>query len=541
MQIPIVDAAVQHDCPYDGQMHILVLRNALHVPSMKNNLVPPFVMREAGMRANDTPKMQTIEPTEEDHSTHLPDTDFRIPLSLWGMFLHSVASTPTAEQMMEAEDVCLLTPSRMNPHCDLHTTNKENMLDWEGDVTQRKDRAQMLLSDIPEDTAVTASAQVSSAESEKIDNVLQRHSVPHDEEAHPRWKPIPRVADEASCVLAGVSPTLDDQVLHGRLAEQAEMGRFKVAIGSTNALEGECLVETVDKDSDSDSDKDEDQTLDEEDEDQALDDLFETVTKGEIDLDKTMISAAHAGTSKGVDPAHLSKTWKIDLKTAERTLEVVTQGSKRTDDPKLSRNYGINDRMLQHKRIGEHFFMDTFFATKKAGKSSRGHNCCQLFVTDNGFVRVVLMKSKAEVLQAAKRFAKEIGAPEAIMCDMAGEQTSHALKSFCQEIGATLQVLEEGTPWANKAELHIGLIKEAVRKDMKESDCPLAFWDCCVERRARINNLTAKDLFTIHGTNAHTALTMERMVMCPTHASTNGMIGATFANKRSVFPSTKRC
>ena len=63
--------------------------------------------------------------------------------------------------------------------------------------------------------------------------------------------------------------------------------------------------------------------------------------------------------------------------------------------------------------------MDAFFATKKAGKSSRGHNCCQLFVTDKGFVCVVLMKSKAEVLQAAKQFAKEIGAPEAIACDMA--------------------------------------------------------------------------------------------------------------------------
>ena len=39
-----------------------------------------------------------------------------------------------------------------------------------------------------------------------------------------------------------------------------------------------------------------------------------------------------------------------------------------------------------------------------------------------------------------------------------------------------LRVLEEGTPWANKAELYIGLIKEAVRKDMKDSNCPLAFW-----------------------------------------------------------------
>jgi hypothetical protein len=97
MQIPIVDAAIRCDCPYDGKMYVLVLRNALCVPSMKNNLVPPFVMREAGMRVNDTPKMQTIEPTEEDHLMHLPDTDFPIPLSLWGMFSYFITSKPTAE------------------------------------------------------------------------------------------------------------------------------------------------------------------------------------------------------------------------------------------------------------------------------------------------------------------------------------------------------------------------------------------------------------------------------------------------------------
>jgi hypothetical protein len=68
-------------------------------------------------------------------------------------------------------------------------------------------------------------------------------------------------------------------------------------------------------------------------------------------------------------------------------------------------------------------------------------------------------------------------------------------------------VLEEGTPWANKAELYIGLIKEAVRKDMKESNCPFVLWDYCIERRACTNNLTAKDIFKLHGRNAHTAST----------------------------------
>jgi hypothetical protein len=86
MMTSIVDAAVGYDCPHDGQACIFVLRNVSQVPSMKDNLMPPFVMREAGIRVNATPKIQTIKPTEEDHLTCFSESDFRIPLSLWGMF-----------------------------------------------------------------------------------------------------------------------------------------------------------------------------------------------------------------------------------------------------------------------------------------------------------------------------------------------------------------------------------------------------------------------------------------------------------------------
>ncbi len=68
-----------------------------------------------------------------------------------------------------------------------------------------------------------------------------------------------------------------------------------------------------------------------------------------------------------------------------------------------------------------------------------------------------------------------------------------------------MRVLEEGTPWSNKAELYIGILKESVRKDMKDSGAPLPFWDYCVERRARVHNLTASSLFQVHGSNPHTA------------------------------------
>ena len=157
--------------------------------------------------------------------------------------------------------------------------------------------------------------------------------------------------------------------------------------------------------------------------------------------------------------------------------------------------------------------MDTFFVTrntsgKKKGRrttSKRGHTCCQLFITDKGFIYVVLMKTKKEDPQAVKQFAKEIGAPDAIIFDAAGEQTSGALRECFHNIGTTLQVFEEGTHWANKAELYIGLLKESVSKYMKESNAPLVFWDYCVERRSRINNLTAKtNMFQLHGSNAHT-------------------------------------
>ena len=83
------------------------------------------------------------------------------------------------------------------------------------------------------------------------------------------------------------------------------------------------------------------------------------------------------------------------------------------------------------------------------------------------------------------------------------------MKSFLNKIGTSLRVLEEGTPWANKAELHIGLLNKAVRKDMKEAGSPVPLWDYCLERRARINNLTAKDLFQLHGQNAHFTVTGE--------------------------------
>jgi hypothetical protein len=132
----------------------------------------------------------------------------------------------------------------------------------------------------------------------------------------------------------------------------------------------------------------------------------------------------------------------------------------------------------------------------------------QLFVSDKGFVYVVPMKSKSDFPFALKQFAKEIGVPLALICDPSGEQTSNNVKRIARDMDLTMKVLEESTQWANLAELYIGLMKESIREDMRTSDCPIVFWDYCAERRALVNNLTAKKLPQLHGvSNAHTLTT----------------------------------
>ena len=66
-------------------------------------------------------------------------------------------------------------------------------------------------------------------------------------------------------------------------------------------------------------------------------------------------------------------------------------------------------------------------------------------------------------------------------------------------------MLEQKTQWANRADLYVGLLKEAVRKDTKTDCSPLVLWDYDAERLAMILSLTVRDLFQLQGSNPYTA------------------------------------
>ena len=251
MQVPIIDAAVQYECPYSGTLQVLVIQSALHVPSMRHNLVPPFMIREEGIQVNDTPKIQVNDPTTSDHSIYFPETDFRIPLSLWGVFLYFPSSKPMAQTLKETEEVYLLTPSRWNPHCDSYAQNEENMLDWEGNM----DRMQILIDDLPDGVKMVGSTQISSVELVRIDAIVEARAAEACEVIETPYRAVPAKVDEVSAVLSGVSPNLVEVMLLNHLSAHRNLGMFQVTIGfTTDAPRGTYLVETVtDNDSESSS------------------------------------------------------------------------------------------------------------------------------------------------------------------------------------------------------------------------------------------------------------------------------------------------
>ena len=80
------------------------------MPSMKNNMLPPFILREAGITINDKAIIHLSDPSMDNHAIEFPETGFRIPLSLRGVFSYFSSVAPTTTSLQDGKDVYILTP-----------------------------------------------------------------------------------------------------------------------------------------------------------------------------------------------------------------------------------------------------------------------------------------------------------------------------------------------------------------------------------------------------------------------------------------------
>ena len=448
-KVEVVDCAVAHDCPFSGETRVIIMYNALHIPEMEHNLVPPFVVRRQGNLLSDVPKIHVSDPSVDDHSLLFKDSNVRIPLQLTGTTSYFDSRAATRNEVIEAVDMdkhldLNTDEPNWNPHDSSFARSEMNMLDFEGNMAVPEVRNRKLFEQ--------EEMEISALEVEVVDTaVVIGETLMTDADE-----------DHVAAALSSVSNTLDPRAFAQSLNEKVASSKFAMSVGSVS-----CDPDYI------------------------------------IGSDDVNISAMHADKPKGVSAEVLSKVFRIDLDTAKRTLQLNTQRCKRGKDPSLNRRFPSNDRMLRYKRIKEFFFMDTFYATGKAGRSTRGNTCMQIFVTDKGFTWVCPMTTESEIHSAVKRFFKLIGIPDAIICDAANAQIKGKTKKVCDEAGVTIRALEANTPWSNRAELYVGLFKKGVRRVLKEEDCPIVLWDYCAEHLSKVNNLTAKNLFQLNGQTPH--------------------------------------
>jgi hypothetical protein len=118
--VEIGDVAIAYDDPISLQTYLLVMRNALLIPTMDHNLVPPFLLRLAGLQVDETPKHQLALPTVDNHSIYDSETGMRIHLKLNGIFSYFPTRALTLDEIENWDmfPIVFLTPDgdAWNPH-----------------------------------------------------------------------------------------------------------------------------------------------------------------------------------------------------------------------------------------------------------------------------------------------------------------------------------------------------------------------------------------------------------------------------------------
>ena len=386
------------------------------------------------------------------------DVEIRIPLKLKGIFSYFPTRALTADEIdacEEMEAICLTPGARVwDPNDDSWAEAESRHIDHEGNSVMPKPNKRRRL--IEDDVTDVGSAigewitpEVSAQQWENaIDANINAHDMADYNQRESFWNLDQDDPIRAQvCDLTGILDT--DQLL-----SSMEDG----LVDSELVMAAGCTLPTEE-------------------------DMGDSLFLG------AEASATEATRFNTFTKEHLAKVWRLNEDEARRTLEVTTQLKRHDVDPLLSRQFGTNDRMLRYRCLRSTFF----------------YTMMQIFVSDKGFVRVYGMTSVTQIPQAMKLFAKEVGTPNCFVYDPHANQKSKEVRDFCHSIGITLRILEERTQHANRAELYIGLLKEAVRKDMRETNSPLRLWCYCAERRASILTLTAKNLYQLEGTNPYTA------------------------------------
>jgi hypothetical protein len=398
---------------------------------MDHYLIPPILIWGAGLYVDETPKSQVGLPTIDNHVIVDLESGMQIHLALNGIFSYFPMRSLTVEEVEDWEDfpVVFITPDGdgWDPYASHFAENEVAMIDANGLIVEHDTRLPWVLFTEADLCKLYGKPVAWDKFNDAVDRAITSHDCDPgcpltDDEA------IKLNHDGIRAGLASIDISYEPRLFAAVIAEQAHMSHVSISVGSISIDDSAC-------------------------------DIFEANLSAQLDTAFAMTAAVSAGRSKGVNAELFAKVWCIPHDEAAQTLKVTTQSLQHDPDSSLSRNVGTNNRAVRYRKIKSFFFSDTLFVTG-TGKSSQGNICAQLFVSDKGFVAIYPMTKQSDYFLALKQFAKDVGAPDVLVCDPHPAQTKREVREFCTQIGTTLKVLEAETQWANRAGLYIGLIKK---------------------------------------------------------------------------------
>ena len=227
--VEIGDAAMCFDDPISLETYILVMKNALLIPTMGHSLIPPFLIREAGLILDETPKHQTPCPSIDNHSIWDQWSGLWIHLQLNGIFSYFNARPLTLEEQENWMDyqVIFITPGgdSWDPYSEHYAKEEAAMVDVNGLLVERDPRPQ---------SAIFSEADINKLYGEPVtwDHYKEVGNAIYDDDGNPVEHPISsddlaRLHDDG--IRAQVAG-LDGILFSGELSERALMLHVSMAI-----------------------------------------------------------------------------------------------------------------------------------------------------------------------------------------------------------------------------------------------------------------------------------------------------------------------
>ena len=152
---------------------------------------------------------------ETNHSIWFADAEFRIILSLQGIFSYFPTRKPTQSGLEAVEDVLVLIPQGQtwDPHSTVFENNEENMIDWEGNMIEPWYRTRIIVDDLPNaNDNMVASIMISKIESKIIDD-----NIVHQDDTFDNCMIADNTCYNVHVVLSGISAIHDPIQMYNRL------------------------------------------------------------------------------------------------------------------------------------------------------------------------------------------------------------------------------------------------------------------------------------------------------------------------------------